>query len=178
MIHWPPPPLTQITNSERGWGVKSGRCPSKTFIQRQKVCALLQLQPQMSPILPFAAVLLLANCAIGGSASSTASRFSIRPRHKLRGVSKDNRVKIAVNTGPDQESNYSASKETVSTDTRRIFQGIYKGKGWSEAGRGSGAGSTREATQIAVSIIRLLAAKYNVSSMVDAPCGEIPQLSH
>jgi hypothetical protein len=57
-------------------------------------------------------------------------------------------------------------------DTQQVFQNIYDGKLWSDEGRGSGKGSTRAATMVTTSIIRSVAAKHNVSTVIDAPCGE------
>ena len=142
----------------------------------------------MFPILPAAAILLLTNLAIGASASSVASRISNRSKHEAREGLREHHTQASKDVNPEMEQNETTTKvsvpeetipkETVSRETQHIFQSIYNSKVWTQDGRGSGKGSTREATQVAVSIIRSVAAKYNVSTMVDAPCGEMPLLSH
>ena len=127
----------------------------------------------MFPDLPTVAILLLFNFAIGEFASSSANRISVKSRHIARQELEDHHGRPLANAGPGSEIDETVTEETVSAHTQRTFQSIYRDKLWTEEGRGSGPGSTREATQITVAIIRLLAATLNASSLVDAPCGEL-----
>ena len=66
-----------------------------------------------------------------------------------------------------------AGKGTART-TEAIFTDIYRHKRWTDAtnaGKGSGAGSTVVAAQGASHILTHLALTLNVTSMLDAPCG-------
>ena len=67
-----------------------------------------------------------------------------------------------------------ASRRERGTNKEKLverFSNIYETKFWGEEGRGSGPGSTRLATLVTVSIIRSIFAKYDLRSLLDAPCG-------
>ncbi len=54
---------------------------------------------------------------------------------------------------------------------RRVFSDIYRKNTWGGEGGGSGGGSTMEKTATIRSALPALIAKYNISSILDSPCG-------
>ncbi len=59
-----------------------------------------------------------------------------------------------------------------SVQVRKKFQDIYHSLAWTGEGGGSGPGSTLEKTATLRALLPKLIAKYNITSMLDAPCGE------
>jgi hypothetical protein len=55
--------------------------------------------------------------------------------------------------------------------TGEVFANIYKHKTWSEAGGGSGAGSTLGYTQGVRNILSTFILEHNIKTMADVPCG-------
>lgn len=85
---------------------------------------------------------------------------------------------------------YSVTEINIHNDPRRIdkkalhrgvedrFNQIYAGRGWGTAGRGSGPGSSLQATTVTRAILRTVIAKMRLHSMLDAPCGEASLPKH
>lgn len=56
---------------------------------------------------------------------------------------------------------------------QNTFETVYNERRWGDAGDGSGAGSSLEASRSARSVLLRVIKEYGISSMVDAPCGSM-----
>ncbi len=65
----------------------------------------------------------------------------------------------------------SATKPTVDNFLKAQFERIYSTNMWGGNGRGSGVGSSLERTVTLREELPKLLRKYNIASMIDAPCG-------
>ena len=68
-------------------------------------------------------------------------------------------------------SGYRPGATILSTNLTDVFSRVYDSKRWSDAGLGSGPGSDFVNAQGAARILYHVALLYNVTSMIDAPCG-------
>ena len=62
-------------------------------------------------------------------------------------------------------------KDSKDPLVKNRFERIYKNRLWSDAGDGSGAGSTISYTDSVRAILRQVIDDYSIESMLDAPCG-------
>lgn len=60
---------------------------------------------------------------------------------------------------------------TSDTAASKAFSRIYDHKTWGDDGNGSGSGSTTSATKFTRLILEMLVHKYNIRTLIDAPCG-------
>lgn len=57
------------------------------------------------------------------------------------------------------------------TENKKLFDEIYEKRVWGTGGGGSGDGSMASLAVVTSQILRLVAFKYNILSVIDAPCG-------
>ena len=70
-----------------------------------------------------------------------------------------------------RQRRHPAADVSVNEDFQKGFEAIYSEKSWGEDGGGSGAGSSPVATSNTRGILRTVVNKYELHSLVDAPCG-------
>lgn len=66
---------------------------------------------------------------------------------------------------------YSNTVENLSDHNQNVFDGIYSGGGWGEAGGGSGEGSEPEATRFTTDVLVEFIARHKIRIVIDAGCG-------